>query len=358
LELITDSLSFYEKTEEKLVNPFTALIVFLIVAVLLAFIFFPRWGLWSLWKKAISDKKKILIEDSLKCIYDLAVKNKPCTIESLSGSMNLSINKLEELTHLLLKLNLIKLGDNIISLTEGGKSYAVKIVRIHRLLEKYLAEETSIKEDYWHLVAEDKEHSVSFEEAESISARLGNPLTDPHGDPIPDISGGHLQPESKPLNEMEGGKKGVIIHIEDEPPEIYSKILQFNLNPGSGIKILNALKEGIEIESGGRKIILPPELSENIFIAELETEEDYAGLKKLSELKEDEEAYIAGISKAMRGGQRRRLLDFGFVPGTKITVRLRSLGNDPVAYEIRNTTVALRRKQAELVFVREGGTNA
>jgi DtxR family Mn-dependent transcriptional regulator len=60
----------------------------------------------------------------------------------------------------------------------------LKIVRVHRLWEKYLAEETGLNEVDWHPEAELKEHEISFEEANKLAVKLNNPLFDPHGDPI------------------------------------------------------------------------------------------------------------------------------------------------------------------------------
>lgn len=49
--------------------------------------------------------------------------------------------------------------------------------------------------------------------------------------------------------------------------------------------------------------------------------------------------------------ERRRMLDLGIVPGTKIENMMSSPLGDPVAYHIRNSVVALRREQAELIEV-------
>lgn len=335
-----------------MVNPVTALIVFFVLAAICFIIFAPKFGLRPLWLRIRSDKEKILIEDGLKFMYDSFSKKKDCTRNDFIAALNIRNSKLDDLIRILTEMNLVSVtGDNI-SLTEEGKNYAIKIVRIHRLLEKYYAEETSIKENYWHIVANDREHSISDAEAESLSAKLGNPLTDPHGDPIPDRSGGHYQQESKVLSELGSEDTGRIVHIEDEPPEKYSKILSLNLHLGDRVKIIKKEKNDIILESEGKRIVLPDELAENISISIQDFQKEVQNFRRLSELKANEEAYIAGISKVIRGQQRRRLLDFGFVPGSKISVRLVSIGNDPIAYEIRNTTVALRRQQAEQVFIK------
>ncbi len=49
--------------------------------------------------------------------------------------------------------------------------------------------------------------------------------------------------------------------------------------------------------------------------------------------------------------ERRRMLDLGILPGTKIENVMPSPLGDPVAYRIRESLVALRREQAELIEV-------
>ena len=51
--------------------------------------------------------------------------------------------------------------------------------------------------------------------------------------------------------------------------------------------------------------------------------------------------------------ERRRLLDLGILPGTRIENVMPSPLGDPVAYRIRSAVVALRREQAQLIEVEE-----
>jgi DtxR family transcriptional regulator, Mn-dependent transcriptional regulator len=338
-----------------LVNPAATLIVFAIFSLLVTIIIIPKVGILALLRRKSRDNKRILIEDSLKYLYDNYLKKQNTSIESLSGVLKLGSNQGIELSQMLVHLNLAELTGNTMFLTDTGRDYAVKVIRIHRLLEKYLAEETSVKEDDWHKVAEDKEHLVPDSEIESLSAKLGNPILDPHGDPIPNRYGEQYQVETRPLSELSENEIAKIVHIEDEPPAVYSKILLFNLHIGTLIKIMGTGRNKILLEADGKEVVLPKELAENIFISKPDSEEINENFTRLSELKANEEAYVAGISKAMRGQQRRRLLDFGFVPGTKISVRLSSIGGDPVAYEIRGTTIALRKQQSNLIFIKVAG---
>ena len=69
-------------------------------------------------------------------------------------------------------------------------------------------------------------------------------------------------------------------------------------------------------------------------------------------------AHLPPGSKALvttlkgEGPLRRRLLDLGLVPGTKVTALRKSPLGDPSAYLIRGAVIALRSEEAALVNVR------
>ncbi len=64
----------------------------------------------------------------------------------------------------------------------------------------------------------------------------------------------------------------------------------------------------------------------------------------LCDLVKGEEAVIENLSTA--GALRRRLMDLGFIGGTKIKcVRVSPFG-DPKAYSLRGTVIALRKEDA------------
>jgi Fe2+ transport system protein FeoA len=44
-------------------------------------------------------------------------------------------------------------------------------------------------------------------------------------------------------------------------------------------------------------------------------------------------------------------MDLGIVPGTKVSVMMRSPGGEPTAYNILGAGIALRKKQADNIFI-------
>jgi DtxR family Mn-dependent transcriptional regulator len=72
-----------------------------------------------------------------------------------------------------------------VQLTADGRRLAVEVLRHHRLLELYLAEQLDVPWDRVHAEAEALEHVISEDLESRIAAKLGNPTHDPHGSPIP-----------------------------------------------------------------------------------------------------------------------------------------------------------------------------
>ncbi|PKL81494.1 MAG: hypothetical protein CVV24_14970 [Ignavibacteriae bacterium HGW-Ignavibacteriae-3] len=329
------------------------LIAGVIFLVLLLMLFFPESGIIYRIKRMRKDRSREMIEDALKHLYDCEYKSIDCSLSSISGSLSIGGDKTAIVVADLEAMNLIESNENKIFLTAAGRSYALRIIRIHRLWERHLADNTSVLENEWHSLAETKEHETSHEEADRLAARLGNPLLDPHGDPIPTVDGEIPKREGITLNNLDNGIFAAIIHIEDEPKEVYAQLSAMGLYPGMQIHIIENSKNKIRFEADGEECLLAPVLASNITAVPL-AEKDTVTQKfeSLSALKQDEAAIVVGISKAMRGQQRRRLLDFGVVPGTIVKVLLRSLSGDPTGYEIRGATIALRKKQADLIYIK------
>lgn len=54
------------------------------------------------------------------------------------------------------------------------------------------------------------------------------------------------------------------------------------------------------------------------------------------------------------GSIRRRLLDLGFIQGTKITPLQTGPSGDPIAFDIKGIVIALRSEDASKIFVTRG----
>ncbi len=330
------------------------ILVIVIVIITLPLFIKYKDNLMPVWLKKRKDFDRIILEDALKHLYDCEYNNLDCSLNSLSGYLSIKGEQAAKLISRLEELNLVKSEEGKTTLTTEGKSYALRIIRIHRLWERYLADHTSVEETDWHRLAEEKEHVFNTDEIDRLAAKLGNPLRDPHGDPIPSSDGKIPLQKGIHLNDLPKGTYADILHIEDEPKEVYAEISSKKLYPGMQLNVIENSKERIIFSANGEEHSLVPIVASNITVSPVhEVDTVQENHERLSSLKIGDSAVIMGLSSALRGRMRRRLLDFGLVPGSKIKPVLTSVGDDPMAYEIRGTTIALRKNQSEHIYVKK-----
>jgi DtxR family Mn-dependent transcriptional regulator len=320
-------------------------------------LFWPRFGLMAQLRRGKRNTQRVLIEDALKHLYHQEYQNQIGTLESLSGALEISRDEAARLLARLEALEMIISQHNGFGLTPEGRSYALRIIRVHRLWERYFADETGMAETEWHTEAEKREHDTTPEEAEALAMQIGNPPHDPHGDPIP-TSNGELPPhKGKPLTDLAVGELARIIHLEDEPEIIYAQLVAQGLYPGMQIRVVNKSSERIQFIADGEEIKLAPVAAANVTVVPLSKAQEMEGpYDSLSSLKLGESGVVIGISKACRGMQRRRLMDLGIVPGTAVSAELKSASGNPTAYNIRGAMIALRKDQASMVHIRRQET--
>lgn len=331
-------------------NPIFALLTFCAICVLLYLLFRPTSGWFWILKNNWKSNEKTIIEDVLKQLYRMENSGLIADTNALTNALKMNDKPIVDAIHHMAVTELVSLDGDHVSLTREGRKYALRIIRVHRLWEKYLAEKTGFDKKEWHDRAEEMEHHLSKEEADLLALNLGYPLYDPHGDPIPTQHGKIKQLEGVPLSSFDIDAVGRIVHIEDEPDVIYRQILAENIHIGSALRVVERNSERIVFYSEGEEFVLAPVVASNITVVPevIESEENAV---RLSSLKQDETARVAGISKECRGENRRRLLDLGFVRGARIEIDLKSPMNNPVAYSIKGTSIALRKDQASKILI-------
>ena len=219
--------------------------------------------------------------------------------------------------------------------------------------EEYLAEQTGFDESEWHDQAEKYEHLLSPEEAKDLAQQLGNPVYDPHGDPIPSSTGEFKHHPGKPLTSMDLETPLRIVHIEDEPEEIYAQLVAEGLSPGMFARISEKTPQRLRFWIGDEEHVLAPIVAANISVVPLPEEkiEQVQPGAPLNTLNPGEKGRVVALSPRLRGADRRRMMDLGILPGTMIDVEMTSPSGDPTAYKVRGALIALRKEQAKLIQV-------
>lgn len=333
-------------------DPASALLVFAGVVLLLAALLWPERGLVPRWLRLRRFDERVRIEDALKHILMCERRAQTCTLESLAGQLEIPVASAADILSRLGHLELVRLSGKLPELTDEGRASALRVLRTHRLWERYLADRTGVPAGEWHEHAERMEHTLTPDEADALESRLGHPRWDPHGDPIPTAAGEIPPLTGSPLMSAAPGDTVEIIHLEDEPRVIYDQLVGHGMAPGGRMEVTSRSEQLVGLRSEGRTWTLSPVQAGNVTVRVLPL--GFAlpsGAASLADLEPGDSAQVVAISSACQGTQRRRLLDLGVVRGTEIRAEMRSAGGDPMAYLIRGALIALRREQASWVLV-------
>ena len=335
----------------------TNLLLFLGFTGLLAALVWPRVGALARIGRLRVLSERVRVEDALKHFYDCETRGVPGTLEGLAGVLETSRGKALRILERAEALDLVIASPDGFRLSAHGRAYALRVLRTHRLLERFLADRTGTRPADWHLQAERREHQLSPDETEKLARQMGHPLYDPHGDPIPTASGDLPTVRGTPLTYVTPGATVRVIHLEDEPVEAFQRLIDQGFTLDLVLRVTNVTREHIRYDVEGHEKTLARALANNVTVEQVADPGVLdPGVITLDQLAVDESAAVVGISLACRGPQRRRLLDLGVVPGTEIRAVMRSAAGDPIAYDIRGALIALRQEQAEWIRVRRGST--
>jgi DtxR family Mn-dependent transcriptional regulator len=181
------------------------------------------------------------VEDYAKAIYALQTQSgSDVTTNALAERLSVTAASASNMAK---KLNTLGLVEHMpykgIRLTPAGERVALEVLRHHRLLELYLAENLDVPWDRVHDEAEVLEHVLSEELEELIALKLGDPTHDPHGDPIPTrelrIEEGH----TNSMESLEPGACGTFVRISDSDPEMLRYLAERGIAPGDDFEIVD-----------------------------------------------------------------------------------------------------------------------
>ena len=304
-------------------------------------------------KKRKFRRSQTTLEDALKHLYHSQERKAPVTSESLAGAVAITMDEAATVLQRLIEQRLVEVAEGRLQLTDAGAAEALRIIRSHRLWERYLADETGVDERRWHAEAERREHQLSTQEVDALAKRLGQPLYDPHGDPIPPVIGAMPEPRGISLQTASPGSTLMVVHVEDEPQAVYSELVACGFHPGVRVKVVERDDKSVSVAVAGTSVRLTYPAAANVTVVFVPAKAAVAEERTLDRLPIGRRARVRSIAETCRGLQRRRLLDLGFVPGTTVAAELANPGGDPVAYRIRGGLVALRQQQAMHIILED-----
>ena len=334
-------------------NGQSGLLIIFVLLLLAAGIFWPRAGLAALIRRQWARRRRELFEDALKHILAWEGRADNASRESLAGALEISQRRTLGLITRMEAQGLVQTVSGGIRLTPVGERVALHVVRAHRLWERYLSDDAGVPISRLHQAAEKAEHRLSAEKLDALEAHLGHPQHDPHGDPIPSADGSFSPLDAVSLVEWPSHETARIVHIEDEPDVIFQQILAAELRPGKAVRIIENNPQRLVISDGEQEHRLAHAVAANIqVVAPAPHSRRPEGSRRLSELAEGQAGEVVELDPDCRGFSRRRLLDLGLTPRAGVTVELNNTFGDPRGYRVRGTMIALRKRQADQIWVR------
>ena len=125
-----------------------------------------------------------------------------------------------------------------VRLTGEGRAVALEVLRHHRLIELFLAQELGMGWDRVHAEAEVLEHVLSEELEQLIATRLGNPTVDPHGDPIPTYEFEIEETPTRSLDELGTGAVGRFVRVSDSDPKMLRYLTGQGVTLGDRLEVI------------------------------------------------------------------------------------------------------------------------
>ena len=165
------------------------------------------------------------VEDYAKAIYALQVRGPgPVTTNDLAERVGVTAGSASAMLRRLDELGLtVHVPYRGVELTDQGRRLALEVLRRHRLLESFLAQELDLPWDRVH------------DEAEI----LGHPTVDPHGDPIPSPELEFEEPDSESLESLQPGDRGRFVRVSDSDPEMLRYLSSRGIAPGLGFVVVD-----------------------------------------------------------------------------------------------------------------------
>ncbi len=128
-------------------------------------------------------------EGYLEAIFVLATEGGSVRAARVADYLGVSPVSVSKSLQRLEKAGIVARRAPAVELTAEGWREAARVVRRHRLVERWLSDGLGLGLVDAHREAERLEHAFSSTVTEALWEKMGRPATCPHGNPIPDLTG-------------------------------------------------------------------------------------------------------------------------------------------------------------------------
>ena len=176
------------------------------------------------------------MEEYLETICKLSGEQSPVALSALADRLGVSSVSANEMIKKLVARGLVTYEPyKGVTLTAEGQTQALRVIRRHRLWERFLADVLGIPWDRVHEEACQLEHATSSLVEEKLAQFLDEPETCPHGYPVTGTD--CCCEEGLPLSELEPGQRAVVLHVAEHNADLLRYLAELELRPQAVIEI-------------------------------------------------------------------------------------------------------------------------
>jgi DtxR family Mn-dependent transcriptional regulator len=218
---------------------------------------------------AITRPPSTSVGDYLKAIWEVAGSEAASTKE-VADKLSIAPPSVTNMFTRLREMGLVEYERyHGASLTQAGRTEALRLVRRHRLIETFLMQHLGYSWQDVHDEAERLEHAVSDEFTDRLAQLLGHPDRDPHGDLIPTQDGTMPPEDAFPLNLSREGARVEVARVALEDAAALSYLGERGLVPGRAVIVreVRAVDGVVTVEDEeGTTLSLGSSLADAIFV--------------------------------------------------------------------------------------------
>jgi DtxR family Mn-dependent transcriptional regulator len=176
------------------------------------------------------------MEHYLQTICKLSIEQRPVALSALADQLEISSVSANEMIKKLVARGLATYEPyKGVTLTAKGQTQALRVIRRHRLWERFLADVLDIPWDRVHEEACKLEHATSPLLEERLAQLLNEPETCPHGYPVAGTD--CCSEEGLPLSGLEPGQRAVVLRVAEHNADLLRYLAELELRPQAVIEI-------------------------------------------------------------------------------------------------------------------------
>jgi DtxR family Mn-dependent transcriptional regulator len=208
--------------------------------------------------------------DYVEAIFEMAEERIPTVQAGIARWMGVTPASVSEAVKKLEGAGLIERRGREVVLSRTGMVAGRKLVRRHRLAERFLIQVIGLPWHKAHQEAQVWERAISDEVEGRLTEILDDPATCPHGNPIP---GSRRTVDHSNLLPLQAHALGddVVLERLTEDLELDLGVMRYfeenGLMPGAAISVTGVAPDGtMTLDVGGRRVGLGADLTDNLWV--------------------------------------------------------------------------------------------